>query len=193
MMKFIANFSFGLCTGFMLAVLFCASPDVAAQMSARKPGLWEIKTRTLVDGKIQERSLAYDRLEKQDQTKVQEVMAKRGMKLIKDGADGRTIQMCLSQQQAVKPPELFGSTMRKAGCLATEVGRKDGDKTALYEFVCTGDFPGNGRGEMTLESPQKYAGWTQVKQTEAGKPLRTIRNEVTAKWVKTDCGALTKP
>ncbi len=189
-MKSFAKFSFGFSAGFVLAGLLCATPDATAQMSARKPGLWEIKTRTLIDGKIQERSLAFDRLEKPEQAKVQEAMAKRGMKLIKDGADGRTIQMCLSQQKAVLPPELFGSTMRKGGCVATEVGRKDADKTALYEFVCTGDFPGNGRGEMTLESPQKYSGWTQVKQAEAGKPARTIRNEVTAKWVKTDCGAL---
>jgi hypothetical protein len=189
-MKIFANLKFGPAAGLVLAGFVCATPDAAAQMSARKPGLWEIKTRTLVDGKAQARSLAFEQLDKQDQNKVQEAMAKRGMKLIKDGDDGRTIQMCLSQKRAVSPPELFGSTMRKGGCVATEVGRKDGDKTALYEFVCTGDFPGNGRGEMTLESPQKYFGWTQTKQAAVGKPERTIRNEVTAKWVKTDCGAL---
>ncbi len=168
------------------------SSNANAQVSARKPGLWEIQTRTLVDGKIQERSLAFEKLDKEDQGKVQEAMAKRGMKLIKDGNDGRVIQMCLSQQQAVKPPELFGATMRKAGCAATEVGRKDGDKTALYEFVCTGNFPGAGRGEMTLDSPEKYKGWTQVNENQPGKPARSIRNEVNAKWLKTDCGGLTK-
>jgi hypothetical protein len=192
-MKTFTQFSLVFSVGFASALLLFCAPEASAQMSPRKPGLWEIKTRTLIDGKVQERSLAYDRLDKQDQSKVQEAMAKRGMKLMSDGDDGRTIQMCLSQQQATKRPELFGSTMRKGGCVATEVGRKDGDKTALYEFVCTGNFPGSGLGEMTLESPQKYSGWTQVKQAEAGKPARTIRNEVKAKWVKTDCGNLAKP
>ncbi len=174
----------------LMIVLGSASFSASAQMSARKPSNWGIKKRTLVDGKIQERSLAFEKLAKEDQNKVQEAMAKRGMTLVKDGADGRIIRMCLSQQQAVKPPELFGATMRKAGCSATEVARKDGYKTAMYEFVCTGKYPGVGRGEMTLESPQKYFGWTQVSENPTGKPQRTVRNEVSAKWVASDCGKL---
>jgi hypothetical protein len=166
------------------------STNTEAQMSARRPGLWEIKTKSLVDGKAPERALSFDKLSKEEQAKVQEAMADRGMKLISDGPKGRVLHVCLTQPLAQKEPELFGSVMRKQGCTTTLKGRKNEGKTAMYDFTCKGAITGAGSGEMTLSSPQAYKGFTQVVQLESGKPDKTIRQEVDARWLKDDCGKL---
>ena len=169
-----------------------------AQMSARRPGLWEIRAKTLLDGKPRPESAPMSSLPADVKVELERRMASRGMKLISEGPEGRTLHVCLSQTLAMKEPELMGDAMRKRGCESVQSPREKGSKKVGYLFTCSGKVAGSGKGEMLLTSAEKYSGWTEViyegAATPAGvkKPL-VIRNEIAAKWLKKDCGGLVAP
>lgn len=164
-----------------------------AQKSPRRPGLWEVTTRTLLDGTARERSTNLDKLNEEERANVMEQMRKNGIRLVSDTAAGRVIQVCVSQEQATKEPEFFGPTLRAVGCRQQEVGRLNGGKTVLFEFVCEGKFVGSGRGETTLDSPESYFGWTETRTTapdgmikKLDKPV-LVRNEIKGRWLRERC------
>jgi Protein of unknown function (DUF3617) len=180
----------------LLSFLLLAVEPALAQKSPRRPGLWEVTTRTLLDGKARERSMSFDRLTKERKAEVLEQMRANGVRLMSDTAAGRVIQVCVSQEQARKEPEFFGPTLQAVGCKQQEIGRTDGGKTAMFEFACMGKFVGNGKGQTTLESPERYSGWTETKTSAPDgmiKPLNRsmlVRNEIKGRWLKADCGTL---
>ena len=169
-----------------------------AQMSARRPGLWEVRAKTLLDGKPRPESAAMNTLPDDVKAELERRMATRGMKVISESVEGRTLHVCLSQAQAMKEPELMGEAMRKRGCESVQAPREKGGKKVNYRFTCTGKISGSGKGEMTLTSPEKYSGWTEVVNEGAATPAGVkkpviIRNEIAAKWLKKDCGGLIAP
>ena len=169
-----------------------------AQMSARRPGLWEVRAKTLLDGKPRPESAPMSSLPADVKAELERRMAGRGMKLISEGPEGRTLHVCLSQNQAMKDPELMGDAMRKRGCESVQSPRAKGSKKVDYLFTCTGKVSGSGKGEMTLVSAEKYSGWTEVINEGAATPASVkkpvvIRNEIAAKWLKKDCGNLVAP
>jgi hypothetical protein len=180
----------------LLSVAFLIAEPAFAQKSPRKPGLWEVTTRTLLNGKARERSMSFDRLTKERKAEVLEQMRANGVRLMSDSVAGRVIQVCVSQEQARKEPEFFGPTLQAAGCKQQEIGRTDEGKTSMFEFACLGKFVGNGKGQTTLETPERYNGWTEIKTRapdgmiqQLGKPM-LVRNEIKGRWLKADCGAL---
>lgn len=181
-----------------LIITFGIVASAQAQMSARRPGLWEIRAKTLLDGKPRPESAAMNTLPDDVKAELERRMATRGMKVISESAEGRTLHVCLSQAQAMKEPELMGEAMRKRGCESLQAPREKASKIIDYRFTCTGKISGSGKGEMTLTSAEKYSGWTEVINEGAATPAGVkkpaiIRNEIAAKWLKKDCGALVAP
>ncbi len=176
------------------AIVFAQA--VRAQKSPRRPGLWEVTTRTLLDGKPRERSTHLDRLTKDERAAVLAQMRQKGIRLVSDTAAGRVIQVCVSQEQARSEPEFFGPSLRAVGCAQQLVGRADDGKTQLFEFTCQGKFVGSGKGQTTLLSPESYNGWTETTTRapqgmvqKLDKPM-LVRNEIKGRWLKADCSSL---
>jgi hypothetical protein len=179
-------------------VIALATTPAFAQKSPRRPGLWEVTTRTLLDGQPRERSTNLDKLSKQERDAVLAQMRSNGIRLISDTKAGRVIQVCVSQEQARKEPEFFGPTLRAVGCNQQEVARQNGGKTVQFEFTCQGKFVGRGKGETTLDSAESYFGWTETRTTlpdgmikPIDKPM-LVRNEIKGRWLRERCPPLTQ-
>jgi Protein of unknown function (DUF3617) len=167
------------------------SEAVKTDLSQRKAGLWEIKTKVTIDGKTDPRSGTYERLNIDQRVQLQESLARQGLKIIVDNEFGRVMHACVSKELAAKPPRLFEDTLRQAGCVETETGRQKvgASQTILYSYVCQGNWSGPGKGELSFDS-STHSGWLDVEHTDLQKVKRVIRSEIQAKWLSNDCAQL---
>jgi hypothetical protein len=161
------------------AVLVGASFAVGAQTQA--PGLWE-HTVNLKPGNadidnamalLQKRMASMTPEQRQQ---MESMMAHNGMKL---GASGTSVQVCITKEEAAKPPE---ARMHSADCKPADVQRS-GNKMS-YKFECT---KGKGEGEMTFISDKAYSGHVTVDSDASGKPQH-ISMDMSGKWLASDCG-----
>jgi hypothetical protein len=114
-----------------------------------------------------------------DQRKQMEaMMAGRGGKM---GASGRSTKVCLTKEQAERPPE---ARMNQGECTQKDVQRSG--NTIKYKFECTKP-PSSGEGELTFSSDKAYSGRSTVTSQVAGKPQQ-MTMEMQGKWLATDCG-----
>ncbi len=174
----------------LIAVATLLMSDFAfSQKSARRPGLWEIKSKTLLDGKVRTATMGIDTATPEMRKQIDSQTASRGFKIVNDSPEGRTVNLCVSQSQAQKEPEVMTAAMRKRGCDAVLIGKKP-DGASMYEFTCAGNVSGAGRGEMKLISPERYEGFTEVNNKGALQGPQLVRNEIKARWLKKDCGVL---
>jgi Protein of unknown function (DUF3617) len=151
-----------------------------AQKSARRPGLWEIKSKTWLDGKVRTATMGIDTATPEMRKQIDSQTASRGFKIVNDTPEGRTVNLCVSQAQALKEPEVMTAAMRKRGCDAVLIGKKP-DGASMYEFTCAGNVSGAGRGEMKLISPERYEGFTEVNNKGALQGPQLVRNEIKAR------------
>ena len=166
-------------TAAFVAVLVCGSVAAAAQTQA--PGLWE-HTVAMKPGNpdidnamaLLQKRLASMTPEQRQQ--IEAVMAHNGMKL---GAAGTTMQVCITKEEASKPPE---ARMHNADCKPADVQRS-GNRMS-YRFECT---KGKGEGEMTFISDKAYTGHVTVDSEASGKPQHIVM-DMSGKWLASDCG-----
>ena len=157
---------------------------LGAQAQTQAPGLWEhaISMKSQ-DGQMDK---AMAEMQKQlasmppDQRKQMEAaMAGRGGAGM--GAGGRSMKVCLTKEQAERPPE---ARMNQGECTQKDVQRSG--KTVKFKFECTKP-PSSGEGEMTFISDKAYTGHQVVTSQVAGKPQQ-MTMEMQGKWLATDCG-----
>ncbi|MEP7298838.1 MAG: DUF3617 domain-containing protein [Burkholderiales bacterium] len=166
-----------LCAAAMAFVSFSASAQTQA------PGLWEHSfTMKSDDPKV---DAAMAQMQKQmaamppEQRKQMEAaMAGRGIKL---GAGGTSVQVCITKEQAAKPPE---ARMSSGHCTQKDMQRSG--NTMKFKFECT-QPPSTGEGEMTFISDKAYSGKTLVTSQREGKS-QLMTMEMQGKWLASDCG-----
>jgi hypothetical protein len=158
--------------------------SLGAQAQTQAPGLWEHSTSMKSQDGQMDKAMA--EMQKQlasmppDQRKQMEaVMAGRGGMMGAGG--GSSMKMCLTKEQAERPPE---TRMTQGDCTQKDVQRSG--KTVRFKFECTKP-PSSGEGEMTFISDKAYTGRTVVTSQVAGKPQQTTV-EMQGKWLATDCG-----
>ena len=162
----------------VLSLLACA-----AQAQTQAPGLWEHSFTMKSDDGRMEKAMA--EMQKQmaamspEQRKQMEgAMASRGVKL---GATGNSVKVCVTKEEAAKPPE---ARMNAGNCTQKDMQRSG--NTMKFKYECT-QPPSTGEGEMTFVSDKAYSGKTTVTSQVAGRPQQ-MNMEMQGKWLSSDCG-----
>jgi len=167
-------------------VLFLAAGafiGFGAQAQTQAPGLWEHSfSMKSQDGQMEK---AMAEMQKQlaamppEQRKQMEAaMASRGVKM---GAGGTSVKVCLTKEEAAKPPE---ARMNAGNCTQKDMQRSG--NTMKFKYECT-QPPSSGEGEMTFISDKAYSGKSIVNTQVAGKPQQ-MTMEMQGKWLASDCG-----
>ena len=167
-------------------VLFSLAVALSTQgafAQTQAPGLWEHSfTMKSDDGKMEK---AMTEMQKQmaamppEQRKQMEAaMASRGVKV---GAGGTSVKVCVTKEEAAKPPE---ARMSAGNCTQKDIQRSG--NTMKFKFECT-QPPSTGEGEMSFVSDKAYTGKTSVTSQVAGRPQQ-MNMEMQGKWLASDCG-----
>jgi len=163
------------------AAMAFAGVGVHAQTQA--PGLWEHSfTMKSDDGKMEK---AMAEMQKQmaampaeQRRQMEAAMASRGVKM---GAGGTSVKVCVTPEEAAKPPE-----MRSGAGNCTQKDMQRSGNTMKFKYECT-QPPSTGEGEMTFISDKAYTGKTVMSSTDPSKP-RQMTMEMQGKWLASDCG-----
>jgi len=154
-----------------------------AEAQTQAPGLWEHSfSMKSQDGQMEK---AMAEMQKQlaamppEQRKQMEAaMSSRGVKM---GANGSSVKVCLTKEEAAKPPE---ARMNAGNCTQKDMQRSG--NTMKFKYECT-QPPSTGEGEMTFISDKAYSGKSIVNTQVAGKPQQ-MTMEMQGKWLANDCG-----
>lgn len=163
----------------LLVSLACVPLAAAAQTQA--PGLWE-HTMTPkagnpdIDNMMAQLQKRMASMTPEQRQQMEAMMARSGMKL---GGAGLSVQVCITKEEAAKPPE---ARMHSSDCKPVDVQRS-GNKMS-YRFECT---RGKGEGEMTFISDKLYTGHITIDSEASGKPQH-MAIDMSGKWLAGDCG-----
>ena len=164
------------------ALLIAGTAFAQSQM---KPGLWEITHRTQTSSGHMEQQMAQMQqqmanMPPEQRKMVEEMMAKRGMKLGAGGANGMSMKMCVTKEMA----ERNEMPAQERGDCKKNVQRSG--NTVKMSFTCTNP-PSSGEGQYTFASPESYSMKMVVHTQVQGKP-ETMNMEGSGKWLAADCG-----
>ena len=167
----------------VLSVAAVAFVCLGAQAQTQAPGLWEhsfsIKSNDdRMDKAMAEMQKQLAAMPPEQRKQMEAAMASRGVKM---GAGGSSVQVCLTKEQAARPPE---ARMGQSDCTQKDVQRSG--NTMKFKFECPKP-PSSGEGEMTFISDKAYSGKTLVNSQVAGKPQQ-MTMEMQGKWLASDCG-----
>ena len=165
-----------------LLALAAVAP-LAARAQTQAAGLWEHTFTMKAQGGEMEAALA--QIQQQiaamppEQRKSTEAMlASRGVKV---GAQIKTLQFCLSKEQAAKPAE----PRVTAGCTQSDLQR--GGNTVKYKFACTQPQPVSGEGQVSCAGDKACTDQSNLTTQFAGKPQQ-MAVDMSGKWLGADCG-----
>ena len=175
-----------------------------------KPGLWEHAFKfdkgsfgAISGVQPEQMSQAMEEMKKQmanlppEQRKMMEdMMAKQGIKVTDQGIDmaaqgvsiskdGTTVKACVTQE------EIDRGEMPQAGENCEQKITQVSPKHFKATYVCKGDNPMQGEGEIIFQSDKAYSGKMKMITQINGKP-ETIQGTQAGKWLSSACG-LIKP
>lgn len=161
----------------LLAIPVFAAAPVALNLKA---GLWEHTFRMGSEsGRLE---AAMEEMQRQleqmppDQRQMMEQMMQGHM--ARPG--GGTVNICLTQEEISR-----GAFPQQEGC-QQEIVEQSRDRIRV-RFVCDGDPPSSGEGEVTFHDPERYTGKATLSAEFDGEPdIMTI--EQSGKWLSDDCG-----
>lgn len=144
-----------------------------------KPGLWEIRHKTAVDGQqLPDMNEMLAKVPPEMRGQVQAMMAKNGA-----GMTDKGVTICITPEQAVK--QEYG-TDPASKCQVTDI-RQDGNVTHM-KMQCS-DPKGEGETTVTRQSREAWSSVSRMTMDENGTP-HTMNSESTARWLAADCGAV---
>lgn len=156
----------------LLAVAACALPTLAMGASGIKPGLWEITTQTALPGGMAMPNMANLPPE------VAAQLASRGIS-VQGGSGGVTARTCVTREQAARdePPQPPDSRCRNTSF------QKSGN-TLSWQMVCQeGGRTMNGKGTITLGSPESYSGSTTITVNDPKHGTMATTTQMQGRWV----------
>jgi len=159
-------------------------PSVAA--AAMAPGLWEHSVKFKSQSGEMEARRAHMQAEiaampPERRRMVEQMMAKQGMSF---DDQGTTLRVCVSKEQAERMEPL---PISREECKQDVVSRTS--SSMKVKWVCGGDHPSNGEGEIRFSSDKAFTGRAVVNSLREGKPDR-LDVESVGKWVSADCGSV---
>jgi hypothetical protein len=141
--------------------------------SGLKPGLWEITTQTALPGGMAMPSMSNLPPE------IAAKMAQRGISLQGGPGGGITARTCITREQAARdePPQPPDSHCRNTSF------KKTGN-TISWQMACVdGKRTMNGKGTMTLSSPESYSGNTTMTMNDPEHGFMTTTAQMQGRWV----------
>lgn len=168
----------------LAAALAAASLPAAAQtLTARKPGLWEIKT-THQGGPMAEAQkqmeAAMASMPPAQRKQMEEMMRKQGVGMT--GQPG-AMRLCVSPAAAARQD--FTRPDPKADC-QHKVTPVSGSE-AKFSFTCKGaGGPSSGEGRVWGLTAEGYQSQMKMQSMHEGKPV-TMDMQQTARWLGSDC------
>jgi len=169
-----------LCAAAMAFVCFSATAQTQA------PGLWQHSFTMKSDDPKVEAAMA--QMQKQlaamppeQRRQMEAAMASRGVKMGAGTGGATSVQVCITKEQAAKPPE---ARMNSGNCTQKDMQRSG--NTMKFKYECT-QPPSVGEGEMTFISDKAYTGKTMVTSQRDGKSQQ-MTMEMQGKWLASDCG-----
>jgi len=189
-----------------LVIISSISLNAHALKVNMKPGLWEHAFKFdkgsmgAINGAQQEQiSAAMEEMKTQmaslppEQRKMMEdMLSKQGVKVGDKGIDmaeqgvsiskdGTTVKACVTQADIDRGamPQTDANCEQKI----TQVSSTHFKAT----YVCKGEHPAHGEGEMTFQSDKAYTGKIKMVTQVNGKP-ETIQGEQSGRWLSSDCG-----
>jgi hypothetical protein len=167
-----------------LAAVSLAAITSIAGAQGMKPGLWEISNNMRssdpdLEAAMAERQQAMASMPPEQRKKMEEMMARQGVKMGQGG--GMSIQMCMTREMAERNEM---PAQQRGDCKSTQQPRSG--NTMKMSFVCTNP-PSSGEGQFTFTSPEAYSMKMAMKTIVNGKP-ETINMDSAGKWLGADCG-----
>ena len=167
----------------LAAALLAAALPAAAQ--SMKPGLWEIRNRMTnnpqMDQAMAEMQKQMAAMPPEQRKQMEAMMAQQGVRMV-PGAQGMTVQVCMTKEQIERNEMPTG----QSDCKITSQSRSGG--TVKMAFSCP-QPPSTGEGQFTMTSDVAYTSQMTVKTTMQGK-TETTSMEGSGKWLGADCGSV---
>lgn len=150
------------------------APLAAHAAIAQQPGLWTLSV---------ELTQAMPDLD----PALLEQMEMMGLQIPTQPIHSSTHQICLTPEQ-VKLDRLPDIRDEDSGCTARNI-RRVGDQ-ATGELQCEGSLRGSGKLQLTLTSPQNYAGTATFEgASQEGIPI-FANGTINGRWLAASCGAV---
>jgi hypothetical protein len=168
--------------GLGAAVVLLAGARADAPAFDVKPGLWQVTTSGSASGVP---SLPPETLEKL--TPEQRAQVEAAIKgVMARATKPHTIKSCITAEQLRQTPDFTRGG--KTGCQQTVVTRT-ATEIELHE-ACAGEDTGTMSAVLhfTAQDRETIAGTTLITQNNGGKTM-TMRQQVSGKWLGSDCGA----
>ena len=168
---------------FAAAIAFIS---LGAPAQTRAPGLWEHSVTMksddgAIDGAMAEMQKQMAAMTPEQRKQMEAAMAGRGIKMGATG--GSSIKVCVTPEEAAKPPE-----MRASAGQCTQKNMQRSGNTIKFKYECT-QPPSAGEGEMTFVSDKAYTGRTTTETVVQGKPAK-VEVQMSGKWLGSDCGSV---
>lgn len=163
-------------------LLLAAVALAAAPPAPLKPGLWEhsftIKSQSgRVEAAITEMQRQIEQMPPEQRRMMEQMMAGQGMAMRPGGG---VVKACLTEAEIAR-----GALPQQEGC-RQEVLEQSTERLRL-RFVCAGDPPTSGEGEIVFHGPERYSGASTLNTELDGRP-EVMTVEQAGRWLSADCG-----
>jgi hypothetical protein len=171
---------------FLGMMLVAGAVASGASAQTLKPGLWELTSQMTGSAEAEKSQAQFQKnmasMSPEQRKKMEEAMAKHGMKMMPGGPGGMSAQMCLTKEMVERDelPAQHGS------CKTTRQPRSG--NTMKFAFECANP-PSSGDGVYTFVSPEAYTVKMNMKMSMKGKP-ETMAMDGSGKWLSADCGSV---
>lgn len=145
-----------------------------------KPGLWEIRHKTAMDGQqLPDMSEMLAKVPPEMRGQVQAMMEKNGA-----GVTDKGMTICITPEQAAR--QQFGADDQDGKCQVTDM-KHEGNKTSM-KMTCS-DPQGEGETTVTRQTSEAWSSASRMTMMEDGQP-HTMNSEMDARWLGADCGGV---
>lgn len=148
-----------------------------------KPGLWEVKQKTAVDGQeLPDINKMLEKVPPEMRAQVEAMMEKKAARLV----SGKPMQVCLTKEQLEKQAAENDPENR---CQFNDIQR-NGNVTRV-KVQCSKP---KAKGETTITrlNAEAWTSATQMMVEEQGS-AHAVNSEADARWVSADCGDIKTP
>jgi Protein of unknown function (DUF3617) len=175
-----------LCTALGAAILCALGCSSALAQPLLKPGLWEITSKTTLNGQaMPHMGDMLKNMSPAQRKQMEAMMAKQGVSMPAANADGATVsKVCMTpehvRQGALTQPDSVRSCSQQA---VQQIGN-----TMKYSFACTNP-KAEGTGEATWSGDTQFTNRVKMSGERNGKPYQSDMDGA-GKWLGADCGSV---
>ena len=164
---------------FLLSIAAFAAAPVIPPL---KPGLWEhsftMKSQSgRMEAAMEEAQRQLEQMPAEQRRMMEQMLESQGM-VMRPG--GGVVKVCLTEADIAR-----GALPEQEGC-RQEILEQSRERLRV-RFVCEGDPPTSGEGDITFHGPERYTGKATLRTEIDGQPdVMTV--DQSGRWLSSDCG-----